>query len=315
MAKVSKNRKLGLSFGGEDLLLVETEEAAKNYKVTSLLNVSSDIPFSIDMFSQESGAEMVGSELKSVLAENGITTKSLAVSLELGIGSVIKIPYSKKLSDKDLSSHLNWELQQYIDEEVSGFTFDSYKLVKSPSIKNPELLLVGTRNNVISFFQEMSSHAEVDLHMVNVDVLSAVNTFETNYKFHPKEKIALVEIGERKLVFTLLEGNFFIGYHQLFLDDSTRNDFTNSVSELISMNLKTLFDDYELVAENNAFDHVFLYRSNTKYDLTELISASQTELKLFNPFEKIRLDSSIQDSIDFDSDNSEYVEALGLTIG
>ncbi len=40
---------------------------------------------------------MVGSELKNVLAKNDITTKSLAISLELGIGSVIKIPYSKKL--------------------------------------------------------------------------------------------------------------------------------------------------------------------------------------------------------------------------
>lgn len=315
MAKVSKNRRLGLSFGSEDLLLVETEETAKNYKVTALLNLTSEIPFSIDMFSQESGAEIVGSELRNVLENNTITTKDLAVSLELGVGSVIKIPFSKNLSDKELDAHLQWELQQYIDEDASDYSYDSYKLIKSPSTKNPELLLVGTRRKVLSFFREMSGHAGVDLKLVSVDLLSAVNAFEVNYKFHPKETIALIEIGEQKIVFTLLEGNFFIGYHQLYLDSSVTGDFTNSALELISMNLKTLFDDYELSSDKNAFDHVFLYRTNTKYSAIQLIENSDIELKLLNPFEKVRLEASLQETIDLGGDNSEYVEALGLTVG
>ena len=76
MAKISKNHKLGLSFGSEDPYLIETEEAAKNFKVTELLDVSSDLSFSIDMFTQDSGAEIIGSELKKIISLNDISTKN-----------------------------------------------------------------------------------------------------------------------------------------------------------------------------------------------------------------------------------------------
>lgn len=314
MAKISKNRRLGLSFGSEDHYLIETEEAANNYKITSLLDVSSDLPYSTDMIMQESGAETIGTDLKKVLSGNSIRTKKLSISLDLGIGNIVKIPFSKNLSEKELSGHLTWELQQYIDANVEQYAFDSYKLLKSPSVKNPELILVGTRKKVLTFFQNMSRYAEVDLELINVDILSVVNAFEANYKFHPREKIALVEIGERKLVFSILEGNCFIGYHHIYLDDSVHRDYLNSVLELITLNLKTLFSDYDLGTEKNDFDHVYLHRSNEKYDMNQLVEVADRELSIFNPFEKIRVDSNLHDQIDFSADNSQYVEALGLTV-
>jgi Tfp pilus assembly PilM family ATPase len=314
MAQIRKNRRLGLSFGSEDHFLVETEKAANSYKITSLLDVSSDIPYSTDMIMQESGAEMIGTELKNVLSINNIKTRNLSISLDLGIGNIVKIPFSKKLSDKELPNHLTWELQQYIDENVEQYAFDSYKLLKSSSVNSPELILVGTRKKVLTFFQEVSRYAEVDLELINVDILSVVNAFEANYKLHPRERIALVEIGERKLVFSLLEGNCFIGYHHIYLDDSVHRDYLNSVLELITLNLKTLFSDYDLSTEKNDFDHVFLHRSNAKYDIKQLIEAADQELNILNPFEKIRVDSKLHDQIDFSADNSQYVEALGLTV-
>jgi len=312
MAKITKNRRLGLSFGSEDLFLVETkEETAKNFKVAALLNVTSEIPFSVDMLTQESGAKMIGSELKNLLERNNITTKNASISLDFGLGNIIKIPYSEKLSEKELSTHLSWELQQYIDDDIAEYAYDFYKLDKSP----PELLLVGTRKKVLEFFREMSRHAGIDLQVVTIDLLSAVNAFEVNYKPYPNEKIALVEIGEQKLVFTLLEGNSFIGYHCVFLDDSVQNDYVNSVLELITLNLKTLFNDYELSTDKNEFDRAYLYRTNTKYSVMEFIEAADQELYMFNPFELVRFDANLQDKINHLADNSEYVEALGLTVG
>lgn len=312
MAKITKNRRLGLSLGSEDLFLIETaEETAKNFKVTTLLNVTSEIPFSVDMLTQESGAKMIGSELKNLIEHNNITTKNASISLDLSLGKIIKIPYSENLSENELSTHLSWELQQYLDDDVAEYAYDYYKLDKSP----PELLLAGTRKNVLEFFREMSRHAGIDLQVVTIDLLSAVNAFEVNYKPYPEEKIALVEIGEQKLVFTLLKGSSFIGYNCVFLDDSVQNDFVNSVLELITLNLKTLFTDYELSTDKNEFDRVYLYRTNTKYSVTEFIEAAYQELYMFNPFELVRFDANLQDKVNHLADNSEYVEALGLTVG
>ena len=311
MAKAEKSRKLGLSFGSEDLLLAETEQAGNNYKVTALLNVTADIPFSVDLVAQESGAEMIGSELKTVLKNNNITSKRLSISLDLTMGNIIKVPYSKILNDSDLACHLMWEYQQYIDEDVEHFIFDYYKLEKSPSMRYSEILVAGTRKKVLSFYQKMSKYAGVELERVNLDLLSAVNSFDANYKFHPKEKIALVEVGLYKVVFALLEGNNFIGYQYVLLDENTQSD---SLVSVIELNLKTLFTDYGLSNEKNDFDYVFLYRSNTQLQTLELIKTSEKGWKLFNPFEQIRLDTELQDTIDYTGDNSEYVEALGLTV-
>jgi Tfp pilus assembly PilM family ATPase len=312
MAKAEKNKKLGISFGSEDLFLVEAEEAANNYKVTALLNITGDIPFSTDLLTQESGAEMVGNELKSVLKKNTIAAKHLAISLDLTIGNIIKIPYSKILSDKELTNHLTWEYQQYVDDDVSQFVFDYYKLAKAPSMRYSELLLVGTRKKVLSFFQEMSRHAGVELMRVSLDLISALNAFDINYKFHPKEKIALVEIGLHKIVITVLEGNNLIGYHYTILDEGTQSD---DILSLIKLNLKTLFTDYELGTDKSDFDYVFLYRTSIQLKTLELIKASEQNWKLFNPFEQIRLDTELQDKIDYTGDNSEFVEALGLAVG
>jgi len=315
MAKDTKKVRLGLSFGAEELFLIQTEEAANRYRVTEAADVTSSIPFSIDLIAESSGAEMIGNELKNLVGEKGIIATELAVSLDLHLGIIIKIPFDRKLSDKELKTHLKWELQQYIDEDVVDYSFDSYKLIQSPSMKQPELILVGARTKVVDFFREVCDTAELDLSLINLDIISAVNSFEANYKFDPSEKIALVEIGEQKLVFTLLEGNFFIGHHTLFLDDIGSDAYNDTVLDVISMNLKTLFSDYELGKSKSNFDHVFLYRSNSKYSVTQLVESSgENTYSIFNPFENIRLDDDVRAQIEDSDDHSEFVEAVGLTL-
>ncbi|MCP4723768.1 MAG: hypothetical protein GY863_01965 [bacterium] len=315
MGKGNSNKVLGISFGAEEVNLIETESSAKEVKITAVKKIDSSLPFSIDLISEDSGAELLGSELKDTLENNDITSKNVSLSLDLSFGSLIKIPYHKKLSENDLNSHLKWELQQYVEDDVDDYIFDSYKLVSAPSMKYPELILAGARTKVVEFFKEMCEHAELELRTITMDLLSAVNTFEKNYQHSTDEKTALVEIGEQKLVFTLLEGNLLIGHHYVFLDASVRSDYLNNVSELISLNLKTLFTDHDLGKDKSSFDQVYLYRANTKYSVNSLIeSSTEHELLLFNPFEKVRLDSDLKDELDFLGDNSEFVEPLGLTL-
>ncbi|MFC1557269.1 type IV pilus biogenesis protein PilM [candidate division KSB1 bacterium] len=316
MTPNAKNMRLGLSFGAEDLHLIQAEETAGRLKINFIKDVSASIPFSIDLLSEDSGAEMVGAELRKTFDEHGISAKELALSLDLNLGVIVKIPYENKLSEKDLTTHLKWELLQYVDEDIDNYTFDSYKLIQSPSMKRPELVMVGTRNRVIEFYRNVCHSADVDLAAVNIDVIAAVNAFEANYKFKPNEKIALVEVGERKLVFTLLEGNFFIGHQYIFLDETVQGNFMSTVPDLIAMNLKTLFTDYELGGGSESFDHVFLYRTNTKFDMTQIVGtiSDNDAYSVLNPFEKVKIDPGMSAEIDTEKDNSEYVEAVGLAL-
>ncbi len=315
MAKISKNIRLGLSFGAEELFLAQTEESANRYKVTALTDITSSVPFSIDLFSEPSGAEMVGEELKKVLAEMNITSGETALSIDLDFGTIVKLPYDKKLSQKDLKTHLKWELQQYIEEDIENYIFDSYKLIQSPSMKQPELVLVGTRTKVVDFFKQVCEVSGLDLAVINLDIIAALNCFEANYKYKPDDKIALVEVGDNKLVFSLLEGNFFIGYHYVFLDEPVQENNIETVHEYISMNLKTLFTDYELGKDKSNFDKIFLYRTNTKISMEKFLGNSGgDQYTVFNPFEKVRLETNLREQVDISVDNSEYVEALGLTI-
>lgn len=315
MAKDKKKVRLGLSFGAEDICLVQSEITGKQHLISDAAEISNSVPFSIDLITESGGAEMVGTELNQVLLQREIQATEAAVSLDLQYGNVIKIPYDKKLSDKDLKTHLSWELQQYIDEDIEDYTFDSYKLVQTPSLKKPQLILAGTRTKVVDFFRNVTEAASLELTSVNIDILSAVNAFEANYQFSPEDKIALVEVGEQKLVFTLMEGNNFIGHHIQFLDNSISSSYTESVTEIISMNLKTLFADHDLAKDKSAFDHVYLYRSNSKYSVADIAeSAGDDSYTIFNPFEKLQLSPDVSDIIDNGEDSSGYVEAVGLTL-
>ena len=141
MGESKNNTRIGLSFGAEEIFLVQIEDAAKQYKITSLADVTSSIPFSLDLLSESSGAEMVGLELRNTLDQHNIATRDLAISLDLNLGVIVKLPYDRKLSDKDLKSHLGWELEQYIDDDIDEYIFDSYKLIQAPSMRQPELVL------------------------------------------------------------------------------------------------------------------------------------------------------------------------------
>jgi len=315
MAKNGKILRLGISFGAEDIHLVQTEKTANQFKVTAAADVTPKIRFSLDILSEKTGAKTVGLDLKSALSSAKITARNAAVSLDLNFGVVVIIPYDKKLSDKELSAHLKWELQQYIDDDVENYAFDSYKLIQPPPAGNPHLILAGARKRVLAFFQRACKYAGLTLRSVNMDVISAVNAFEANYKFPPKQRIALVEIGERKLVFAVLKGTLLVGYSYLFLDDSFQEDFIGKVTDLISLNLKTLYTDYDLGNEANSFDHVFLYRSTTKYSTAEFVeAANDNAFGIFNPFVKVKLDARVRDQIGSIGDNSEFVEAVGLTV-
>jgi len=315
MAKTAKTTRLGLSFGAEELFMAQTEVSARQFTVTSLADLTAKIPFSIDLISEDNGAEMVGSELRNALDSKNITTDELSLSLDLNFGIIIKIPYEKKFSNSELNNHLQWELQQYIDDDIDDYFFDAYKLIQTPSMKHPELVLVGARKKVVNFFNDVCTHAGLSIRLISMDLLAAVNTFEANYTFDPKEKIALVEIGERKLVFTILEGSFFVGHHYILLDDSVKENFNETIVQVLSMNLKTLFTDYELSKDKSNFDHVFIYRSNSTHSITQIIeSAGEANYSILNPFEKIFIGEELQDQIDTSEENSEFVEAVGLTV-
>lgn len=315
MAKKSKIQRLGISFGAEEVQLVQTEINSNRFKVTAAANISGIVNFNYGLMTESGGAKAMGAEIKQALTDNKITARELFLSIDANLGVVVKIPYNKKLPEKELSAHINWEFRQYIDDDVDNYNFDSYKLVQAPSMKKPEMIIVGARKNVVSFFKEACKAAGVNLQAVNLDLIASLNSFEANYKFHPKEKIAIVEVGENKLVFSILEGNFFIGYHSMLLDESVQDNFSETVISLISHNLKTLFSDYDLSKKENSFDRVFFYRTTRKYAMNDLIqSVNDNSFSVFNPFEKVKLDPIVRDQLGDNGDNSEFVEALGLTV-
>jgi len=316
MAKAAKTiKKLGLSFGAEDSLLTEIEHTEGRFRISKLVPFNPDLPFDFHTFQDKNASEYIGTELAQLLNENDISTKEIAVSLDLSHLVIIQVPVDANLNDKEIKNQIEWELSQYINSPVDLYDFDHYKISISTKKNTYQLLIVGTRKVIAEFFLEAMQNAGLNLYLLDVDILAALNAFFLNYKTSPKDNIALIEVGNKKIVFTLLKNNRFLGYHIVFLNSSGEKMPTDKLVKKIKSNLRILFADYQLGQENEDFNRKYLYKSSGAVDLGELVKAGkELNFEIINPFEKIRIISRLQEEIDTFSDNSLLLEPLGLAI-
>lgn len=179
-----KVRPFGLDIGASSMKAVWLSTQNSGYKLLTALTMPSP-PKGMLSESPLDQEEMVQS-IKKIVAEGKIATPYVNVALPENqvYTRILDMPV---LSDKELSSAIYWEAEQYIPVPLTNLTLD-WKVLRRPlpnvvDDTKMQVLLVGSPTALINKYQNIFTMAGLTLAVVETEILSAIRALVSGDHF------------------------------------------------------------------------------------------------------------------------------------
>ncbi len=224
MQNKSHTKKIGLNLGPREPCVVEIAHLSDHLEVTNLVDIDIGSPFNFYTINEKNTLKNIGHNLKKAILSEKITANDLSISLDYSMAVIKRLPIDNNLKDNELHEHVLWELQQHLISPVEEYNLDFQKLPKTSYHDYPSLLIVAVKKKIIKAVRYISKISRLNLKLIDINIFSFINALEINYKLKPTEKIAAIEIAENQLIFITLEGNKFLGFHPVHLDENLYPD-------------------------------------------------------------------------------------------
>ena len=317
MPRVTQKNKIGLSLGPQESFLVAIDWSPKRRTVTNLVDIDLGAPFIFETVSDTDALESIGENLRDALLSEGITADDIYISLDHSMAMLKNLPVDDTLKESELKKHVLWEMEQHVISPIPDYNFDFQKIPKSFSSHYPSVLLVTVKKQIIDAVKTIAETAELNLNLIDVNVFSVVNALEKNYSVKSGEKVVSIGIGRENLLFTILKGTNFLGFHPVPLEKE--DDFSNisleNIYNEITKNLRFIISDYETEGGRKEFDRILLYKIDKTIDINELLSIeTDSKFEILNPLKKMSILPKLKERMDPLSNYSEFTTSVGLVV-
>ncbi len=205
-----KNNPFGLDIGSSSMKAVWLSEEKNGYSLLAAL--TSPTPAKGMMSESPLDQEEVAQVIKKMISEGGIATRyvNLALSENQVYTKVLEMPV---LSDKELSSAIYWEAEQYIPVPLTNITLD-WKVLKRPS--NPleegkmQVLLVGAPTLLVEKYQKTLAMAGLSIATIETEIISTLRSLSEGSNF---PNSVVVNIGAMSTALAVVkEGTMIFAY-------------------------------------------------------------------------------------------------------
>ncbi len=318
MRNKPRTKKIGLNLGPHEPCIVEITHLSDRLEVTNLVDIDIGSPFNFDTINKKTTLKNIGYNLKKAILSEKIIAQDLLISLDCSMAVIKRLPIDNNLNDNEIQQHVLWELQQHLISPVEEYYFDFQKLPKTSYYNYPSLLIVAVKKKIIKAVRYISKISHLNLKLIDINIFAFINALETNYKLKSTEKIAAIEIAENQLTFIILEGNNFLGFHHIQLNENLYPDKKippEKISGEIRKNMPLLISYHETQENKTEFDRVFLFKNNKNLNLNEILEIeSESKFEILNPLKKLSISPELKEKIDPLADYSEFTESVGLAI-
>ena len=141
-----------------------------------------------------------GAKIKWLWEVLGLKDNTVVSSLA-GHSVIVKRVKVPRASEKDLANNIKKEARQYIPFEIDEVYLDFQVVGLEDKDNLIEVLLVGSRKNVVHELIKVLELSGLSLSVVDVDGFALSNCFEFNYPELLEEPVYLLDIGGQQSVF------------------------------------------------------------------------------------------------------------------
>lgn len=176
-----KTKPFGLDIGATTMKVVWLSEGKEGF----VLNASAISPTPMKGMISESplDQEEMAASIKKLVEDAKITTRFVNTALPENqvYTRILEMPV---LSDKELSSAIYWEIEQYIPIPLTSLTID-WKVLYRPQNQEQnkmEVLLVGAPTTLIDKYQKIFSMAGLTINSLETEILCSVRSLVMSTK-------------------------------------------------------------------------------------------------------------------------------------
>lgn len=178
-----KNKVFGLDIGATSIKAAWIDKQPDGYVMNSVIDAPSPEKgmLSESVFDQETMARAI----EKLLDDGKIDTRAANIALPENqvYTKVVEMP---ALSDKELSSAIYWEAEQYIPVPLDKITLD-YKVLRRPAPNDPnqqmDVLLVGAPTSLIEKYERILGLAGISVAAIETEILSVIRSVVTVENF------------------------------------------------------------------------------------------------------------------------------------
>ncbi|MDX9719837.1 MAG: type IV pilus assembly protein PilM [Myxococcota bacterium] len=182
---------VGLDIGSSSVKLCQLKEAKRGYQLRAFDMVQFPHEAIVDgvIMNQSSVVESI----RSLVGRNRIRQKECAISVS-GYSVIVKRIALPLMTDQELETNLQWEVEQHIPFDINDVYIDKQVLVRNPAMGTMDVLLVASKREIVNEYLAVTREAGLTPKVVDVDCFSVQNMTELNYP-DMSETVAILDLG------------------------------------------------------------------------------------------------------------------------
>lgn len=190
---MKSSRYIGISFFQGNLQLAEVEHGKKP-TVLVLGERQTSVDFtntSANLSADHPQLFTFVYELEDLMKESKASSKQISFALPTDPLFINVIPVDATLKGTELSSALQWELEQYYpDTPFKDFIVDSHTLPLGDQ-DTKQMFVVAVRRGIVGFLKKATAELRLQMKLIDIDHFSTEKSLRFNYPEWQKETIAL----------------------------------------------------------------------------------------------------------------------------
>jgi len=272
-------------------------------------------PFSFEMFRMNGESVNTYSKvIRELVKKSGCRSRDISVVLNMGMVHVKKIPMALGLDSDMISDHLKWEAEQFLIDPPEEFILDSQRLPFQTTSGNPVYLIVLVRRYIIEHIKQLVQKAGLRLVDIDVDLFSNLRMLVKNYALDAEETAVLINIQQEAISIAIIRNREYYLSHtiDLYEGGAPGEMSASQIAEKIIKDLKRLAFGHRLGQSVDELGRFFLIGGSPVREISqELSDRISSPVEVVNPFNKIRIPRSLNESKAF----TEFPERFASSVG
>lgn len=266
------NSVLGIDIGSRSIKVAEVRGQG-NQPVISALGMI-DTPEGAVDHTGVFNAEAVAGALKQVCSESGVSVSNAVVSIAGQASVLVRTLEVPRMSDSELSEHMQWEISRNIPFAESTVVSDFKPLEdEDPSSQNMDVVMAISPQSAVDTLVACVKKAGKSLYAIDVEPLSFARSLQVTHDMAGKDVVCIVDVGHKTTAINIYKGTKLMMPRQVPIGGEM---FTTAIADSLMMPAKE--------AENLKMTRAEIPESAGSVAANPFASPATQQFTPYNPF-------------------------------
>ncbi|RJP70997.1 MAG: hypothetical protein C4539_05630 [Ignavibacteriales bacterium] len=285
----SRMQLVEVAFAGEDFIVSNIDEAYFNE--------------SLDFNEKETKiSSLLQNAFNDILIRKPLTGKHVSFTLPQNLFFIAELPLENTLLDADLMEHLQWEFSLLFPyNDIKDFHFQFHRI---DSVTPGRVVVGGLHKKFMKISSDFCSRNELTLMYIDTPHFASDNILKTDTDFSSGKKIISLFVSDGSVTLNVYQDEKYIEFHKLF---------PKNAGEIIPKLIEVIKDSIAVGGDIGSISKLYVAGDDiTEIFMENLKKNIRIEIERHNPFDKIKIDSSLLESNMQFSKQYSFISAAGI---